>query len=188
MIEEGYVIEEALSEESAKISSLIQTVNRKGLVSDAGQLTLEGKVLLAFLSTEEGIKLVRNKPVEDHFIEWWKSYRSNDIILLKEKTGNINDKSVLFSGSRGLKVNKEDCRIKFNKILSEGEYTAEDLIRALKYEIDLKIQKSIKEGQNKLSYMQNSLTYLNQRTFENFVEISKNNQISYVKSPNATDI
>ena len=30
---------------------------------------------------------------------------------------------------------------------------------------------SVKSGQNRITYMQNSLTYLNQRTYEAFMEI-----------------
>jgi CRISPR/Cas system CSM-associated protein Csm2 small subunit len=53
----------------------------------------------------------------------------------------------------------------------EGDYTAQQLIEALKYEILQKKEASSKTSVNKLAYMQNSLTYLNQRTFEPFMEL-----------------
>ena len=57
--------------------------------------------------------------------------------------------------------------------MNEGEYTAEDLIAALEYELKQKKENSIKTKSNKLSFMQNSFTYLNQRTFEPFIELIK---------------
>jgi hypothetical protein len=172
--------------DSVKIRSIEQAIQRKGLINEKGGLTDEGRALLAFLSsTDQTPKLVKKKPSEDDFTKWWKTYRPVDTIYIKDKTGNPKDEGILFSGSRGLKVKKDECKIKFNKIISEGEYTAEDLIRALEYEIRLKIQKSIETKQNKLTYLQNSLTYLNQKTYENFIEISKNNQISEKKAANS---
>ncbi len=63
--------------------------------------------------------------------------------------------------------------MKFEKIIIEGDYTAEELIEALKYDVVQKKEASFKTGNNKLSYMQNSLTYLNQRSFEPFIELIK---------------
>jgi len=53
------------------------------------------------------------------------------------------------------------------------------MVEALKYDVMSKKEASIKEGTNKLKYMQNSLTYLNQRSFEGFIElIKKGNKIT----------
>jgi hypothetical protein len=57
--------------------------------------------------------------------------------------------------------------------LSEGEYTADDLVAALEFEVLQKKENSVKTGTNKMTYMQNSMTYLNQRTFEPFIELVK---------------
>ena len=151
------------TEESAKVEGIIQTCKRKGLISDDEKLTLEGKALLAFLSSEEEI-LIKKKPVDDYFIEWWKAFPGTD---------SFEHKGRKFTGSRSLRADKENCRIKFNKILGEGEYTHTEMIEALKYDVLAKKEASIKEGQNKLKYLQNSLTYLNQRSFEPFIELIK---------------
>jgi hypothetical protein len=55
--------------------------------------------------------------------------------------------------------------------LIEGEYSASILINALLYDITQKKEMSVKTGNNKLSYMQNSLTYLTQRSYEPFIEL-----------------
>ena len=77
----------------------------------------------------------------------------------------------MFNGTRSLKSKKDDSRIKLDKILDEGEYKIEELIKALEFEVLQKKENSIKTGENKLSYLQNSLTYLNQRTFESFIDL-----------------
>jgi len=98
------------------------------------------------------------------FEEWWKAYPGTDTFSHKGKD---------FTGGRGLRVNKEECKIKFDKIVNEGEYTGQDLIDALKFDVLQKEENSVNTKANKLSYMQNSLTYLNQRSFEPFIELVK---------------
>ena len=49
------------------------------------------------------------------------------------------------------------------------------LIKALEYQVEQIKERSVQERQNKLTYLQNSLTYLNQRVFEPFIELVKNN-------------
>lgn len=186
MIDEGIDLEEACTG-SARFNSLYTSLERKGLVS-GGKVTMIGKELIVFTESESADKIVKRKPATGEFAMWWAAYRSTDDIFLSDKTGNDKDKEVIFSGTRGLKVRKDECRLKFDKILIEGDYTSEDLIRALLYEIHMKIKKSIETGQNKLSFMQNSLTYLNQRTFENFIDISKNVEIKQEKLSYGFDI
>jgi len=154
-----------LCEESMKIAALYQTLIRKGLISDNDEkITILGKELLQFIETKEPTKIVKKKPATTEFEEWWKVYPGTD-------TFTHNGKK--FSGNRGLRQNKDECRLKFDKILLEGEYTAADLIAALKFDVEQKKENSVKLGTNKLTYMQNSLTYLNQRSYEPFIELIK---------------
>jgi hypothetical protein len=53
----------------------------------------------------------------------------------------------------------------------EGDYTEAQLISALEYDVLQKKERSVQSKTNKLTYMQNSLTYLNQRSFEPFIEL-----------------
>ena len=78
-----------------------------------------------------------------------------------------------FTGDRSLRINKDDCRIKFDKIILEGEYTAEELLGALKLHIRKIKEESLKTNVNKLTYLHNSLTYLNQKDFDPFIELIK---------------
>lgn len=152
----------SLCEESVKLQALYQSIYRKGLVTEDGKVTLTGRSLLEFSEEETAVKLTKKKPVATDFEAWWKAYPGTDTFVYQGKT---------FSGGRSLRVKKEDCKKKFNSILEEGEYTAKDLIDALEFEVTQKKNNSIKEKTNKLTFMQNSLTYLNQRTFEPFIEL-----------------
>jgi len=163
LAEQGIDIK-TLCEETPKLGVIFQGVLRKGLVTEEGNISTIGKELLEFLHTEgEDTKLVRRK-VDDEFDRWWKAYPGTDSFTYRGKT---------FTGSRSMRVRKEECKIKFKKILEEGEYTIDELIAALEYEVLQKKENSIKTGANKLTFQQNSLTYLNQRTFEPFIELVK---------------
>ena len=81
--------------------------------------------------------------------------------------------NIKFKETRALRTGKEKCKAKYFTILAEGPYTAEEILAALKYEVDLKKKQSLQGHENKLSFMNNSITYLNQRVFESFIDLAK---------------
>jgi hypothetical protein len=166
-----------ICEESVKLQTLKTTLIRKGLISNENKVTLEGKQLLDFISLP-GTKLMKVKK-DDLFAKWWTAYPSTDSFTYRNRK---------FVGSRALRVKKDDCKERINKILNEGEYSIEDLIRALELEVHQKKEKSFKEGKNILSYMQNSSTYLHQRTFEAYIELYKQGHKVEEKLSNETYI
>lgn len=155
-----------LCNDDLKLKTLLQGMIRKGILTENGNVTLSGRAVLEILDKEEEVKpLTRKIPDKtDDFERWWKAYPGTDTFTYRGKT---------FSGTRSMRVKKDDCKIKFTKILNEGEYTADEMIAALKLEVEQKKDNSVKAGENKLKYMQNSLTYLNQRTFEPYIELIK---------------
>ena len=178
LIHENYDVTN-LVEDSLKISAIHQGLIRKGLITDNGALTTIGVELLVFLDTKEQTKLVKKKSTTSDFEEWYKTFPGTDTFTHKGKT---------FTGSRNLRQNPADCRIKFDKILIEGEYTTKELIEALKFDVLQKKEASVQENTNKLKYMQNSLTYLNQRSYEPYIELIKQGiQIKETQS-NGTDV
>jgi hypothetical protein len=178
LIHENYDVTN-LVEDSLKISAIHQGLVRKGLITDNGALTTIGVELLVFLDTKEQTKLVKKKSITSDFEEWYKVFPGTDTFTHKGKT---------FTGSRNLRQNPADCRIKFDKILIEGEYTVKELIEALKFDVLQKKEASVQENTNKLKYMQNSLTYLNQRSYEPYIELIKQGiQIKETQS-NGTDV
>lgn len=152
--------------ELPKVDVLCQSVKRKGLVTEDFKITLIGKSILGLLD-EEGtpeLKLKKTKIKSDDFESWWKAYPGTDTFTHKGQS---------FTGTRSMRVKKDDCKSKLNAIIAEGEYKIEELIAALEFEVLQKKENSIKAKANKLTFMQNSLTYLNQRTFEPFIELIK---------------
>jgi hypothetical protein len=178
LIHENYDVTN-LVEDSLKISAIHQGLVRKGLITDNGALTTIGVELLVFLDTKEQTKLVKKKSITSDFELWYKTFPGTDTFTHKGKT---------FSGSRTLRQNPADCRIKFDKILLEGEYTATELIEALKFDVLQKKEASVKENTNKLKYMQGSLTYLTQKSYAAYIELIKEGiQIKETQS-NGTDV
>ena len=180
LIESGQDIKDLC--ESPRMRALYQGLYRKGLITEEGKITITGKELLSY--TNEGIvvdKKVKKAKATLDFEAWWKAYPGTDTFVHK---GNN------FTGSRSLRTKKDDCKIKFDKILEEGEYTVEEMIAALQYEVLQKKENSVKQKANKLTFMQNSLTYLNQRTFEPFIELVRegNNIVEAPQISGGTDI
>jgi len=164
LIEEQFDIQ-PLCNNSMKIAALHQSLVRKGLITETeDKLTTLGIDLLQFIKSEESTKIVKKKPVTTEFEEWWKEYPGTDTFVYKGKK---------FTGSRSLRRDKDECRLRFDKILLEGEYTATQLIEALKFDVLQKKENSVKTGTNRLAYMQSSNTYLNQRSYEPFIELIK---------------
>lgn len=148
--------------EASKLKLLHQTVRRKGLLSETNKVTILGKQLLEFVNEQEEVKLPKKKKTDTDFDKWWGVYPGTDTFTYKSQS---------FTGTRSMRTKKEECKVKFNSILAEGDYTANELLAALEYEILQKKENSIKTKTNRLTFMQNSLTYLNQRSFESFIEL-----------------
>ena len=182
LIEAEYDVE-PLYENSMRLSAIYQSLRRKGLIAeDENRLTTTGKDLLAFVGEDKTQKkFVKRKPHATLFEEWWKTYPGTD-------TFSYNGKK--FRGTRALRKDKQACKIKFDAILNEGDYTAQQLIGALKFEIEQKVLESMRRGTNRLTYMQNSLTYLNQRTYEALIELmeEEGNDAGPAEPTGSTDI
>ena len=161
LVQEGNDVDEMCTDDS-KMKMLHQTVRRKGLLSESNKITIIGKEVLSFLNEEIEQPKIPNKKKDSDFDKWWNKYPGTDTFTYKSQS---------FTGTRGMRVKKDECKVKFNSIVGEGEYKATELIAALEYEILQKKENSIKTKVNRLTFMQNSLTYLNQRSFEPFIEL-----------------
>jgi hypothetical protein len=162
LIDEQYDVS-PLCEGSMRIAAVYQALIRKGLITENDdKLTTIGKDLLEFLNAKSGAKIIKRKPATTDFEEWWKIYPGTDSFEYKGKK---------FTGTRAIRKGKDECRLKFDKILLEGEYTAAQLIAALNYEILQKKESSVTTNSNRMTFMQNSVTYLNQRAYEAYIEL-----------------
>lgn len=155
---------EKLDKPTAKEANIIASLTRKMFVDKDFKITEEGKKILAFLDTVESLQMTKKIVKDEIFDRWWNAYPATD---QWEHNGKV------FTGERGLRVKKDECRTKFHEILNEGEYTVDQLIAAVEYEVTMKKTKSLETGENRMGFMQLTTTYVNQRTFENFVELAK---------------
>jgi len=172
-----------LCDGSMKIGSVYHSLIRKGLITaDDEKITTLGRDLLEFMNTKSSGRIIKRKPATTDFEEWWKSYPGTDKVEYKGKT---------YPGTRSLRLYKDDCRLKFDKIILEGEYTAAELIEALNYEVLQKKEASIATNSNRLTFMMGSSVYLNQRAFQGFVDLIRDGakiDIAPQKPKGGTDI
>lgn len=171
-LEEIGILQKIYDSEQAKkichesdILKICFDLETKGLIK---VFTNQDKTLSFFLR-EKGKLLVKeqNKPVKkdipastttttntDKFEEFWTTFP-------------ISDEHGIYRRSRVLKSAKELCKKKYIFFLETGT-KHEDVIKALKYEINLR--KDSNNKTNSMTYMKNSLTWLNQREWEIILE------------------
>lgn len=153
----------AACESSVKIKTIYNTMTRKGLITDDGKLTSLSVELLDFVSKKTNKVFEKKKTDVTEFEKWWSIFPSTDYFTEGGKK---------FTGGRGLRVNKQRCKLEFDKIVSEGEISAEQIISGTTFDVWQRKKNSVKKNENQITYMQNSLTYLNQKSFEPFMDMS----------------
>lgn len=108
---------------------------------------------------------VKAEKIASEFDNWWSVY---------PPTNNFEFNGRMFKGTRKMNINKSNCKEIFDRYVSLKLFTAEDIIRATDYHINLAKEESYKTGQNKVSYITNSERYLKEKYFEPYIDLSKN--------------
>lgn len=145
-----------------KIKLLITKMTRNGLLDDEGDITVKGAELLEMLCLPgEELVLSKRQNSDSAFEAWWKEFPANDGFELNGK---------VFKPTRSFRIKKPECKAKFHRIISSGEYTADQLINAIKAEVQAKKEASITGKDNKLSYLSATLAYLNGGKYEGFID------------------
>lgn len=163
---------------SKKIETIYKTMRRKQLISEEGELTKVGIEILTFVSKRSNKTFIKPKPEASDFDKWWDIFPSNDKFTIGSKD---------FGPSRSFRVRKEDCRRLFNDIVLSEKYTAQEIIDATIYDVELKKKLSLKNNKNELKYLQNTYTYLYQGTYEGFVGMKHETKIP-TKNMGSVDI
>lgn len=169
IIEEGYSLDHVymliemkrgvIMASGSKASSLLQFLLRKGLCTEDFTVTKAGEQLIELATTATSVP-VKRMSVDD-YTRWIKAFPLSDGFTWRGKT---------FTKTRTLRKNSEKTRELFRKVIREGEYTTDDLINAIIAESRAKMEDSVKKGENKMSFITNSESYLRQRVFEGFIE------------------
>lgn len=118
-----------------------------------------------FLKTKGVLKKTRAGVIKKglyttEFLEWWETYPSSD---------NFEYQGEIFSGVRGLRTKKDECSAKYE--LVKQELGHQMLLDCLKYEVDSRIDQSSVRGENLLTFMKATISYLNNRGFEPYVPL-----------------
>lgn len=145
---------------SKRIEAIYNTMIRKGLLTNENKITAIGAEILSFISKKTNRKFDKPKVETGDFDKWWKVFPSND----KFEVGGKK-----FGPTRSFKTLKDECRLMFNKMVLDKEFTAQEIIDATLYDVNLKKKRSYTKNSNQLKYLQNSATYLRQKTFMGFV-------------------
>lgn len=113
-----------------------------------------GKETIERVMNFQKVKSKNNSSMSNLFDEFWKLFPSTD-------------KHSIYPKTRALKSNRIGCKNKYFSYLKNGT-KHEDIIKALRYEINERKNNSGRD--NKLSFMKNSNTWLNQREFDIILE------------------
>jgi len=146
---------------------------RKGYLTHDNQPTLQGKAFYEALQNTDDvvnltkvIKETRQRTVSS-FDAWWECYPATDRFTVGSKE---------FKNTRTLRSNKDKCKEIFNRIINSGEYTAEEIIEATKMDVLARKEASMKGNDNKVTFMNKSEVYLNQKAFDAYVEMYRNGE------------
>lgn len=166
--------------------TILATLDRKNYALN-GNITESGVKLVNLLSDYRNIpdigdiKKELKKVKAEHdtkFIEWWDTYPVGNAWKDDAEHGNK-----MYPGSRGFKTKKDECEKLYLKALAEGT-KHEDMLGAIKYEVNEKKREARRTGQNKLDYMVNTHSYLLNKLYINFIEMMKLDTTPGKNSPN----
>lgn len=147
---------------SSKLMAWRISLIRKGYLLEDNSVTALGLALLNG-DVVEGVKEVRAKirQKKENLFEGFNAFWS-----LFPATDRVEGK---FPMTRGLRTDKNKCQEIFNAIVAEGEYTGKQIVEAMHFDVENRKRNSLKTGKNSLTFLQNSATYLRQKSFEPFI-------------------
>src|SRR6187455_2815526 len=99
LIKEGHDMV-LFTQENMKLDAMHQSLVRRGLINDENRISILGNELLEFMESKIATTIVRKKPSTKEFDDWWEAFPSTD---------HFEYKGRVFTGSRGMRVQKEKC-------------------------------------------------------------------------------
>ena len=102
---------------------------------------------------------------EQLFQEFWETFPASDKVLHYPRT-------------RVLRTEQEKCKKLYKKLLED--YSHEEIINALKYEINMRMNNSTGKMFSDFKYMKASITWLNNKEFLAIMEIMKDDNIEKI--------
>jgi len=143
-------------------TKFVSNLEKLGMVLN-NEITNYGKIIYTeFQNVDEKTKLhtKKIKKVDEDFEKWWENFPAT------ASHGR-------WQSTRNLRVKKDECQVKFRKILDEHKYTLDTLIDVLKLEVSMRKSQSDVRGKNEMDFMKGTLSYLNSRQFEVWIQWKK---------------
>ena len=153
--------------------ALTATLERKNLMTKDGHLTSEGKVFYECLSDPNFfINSANDLKKEMKAAKGESDSRWKEWIALYPKTASwITPYGTELTSTRRLRQDTVGNEKKYLAILAKGGiYTQEHMCNVLKYQLELIKKESIRLRTNKMEFMQGTEPYLNQATYDNFMD------------------
>lgn len=144
---------------------LLTDLQNLGMIWE-NKITDRGKQLIEECNNWIGIYIPKEskqkieKVYDKQFIEWYNQFPSSDVFTYKDHT---------FTGTRGLKKDKDKCEVKYLETLKEVSH--EDMLELLRIAVETFMEKSLVSGRNELSFFNSSLVFLNQRIWKRYVPL-----------------
>lgn len=161
------------NKEILDVSSVhIQTLKRKGYIQE-GKLTESGNSLINMLMATLHLNYKPKKTIKQAIVEikkdalnsfdvWWKTYPAGSTF--------IDHNGTKWHGGRNLHIKKDECEAKYYEYINSG-IKAEDLLKALQYEIEERKTTTLVKGENQFTYMKGTESYLNQKAWMSYLDM-----------------
>lgn len=156
---------------------LLTDLEKYGYTFD-DMITTKGEELLFEVDNwvpMETLNRFRNKAAKEKtsynrlFQEWLDLY---------PKSPNFEIGGKQFTGTRSLHTKKEECQVKYLKILDEKKVSHQQLLDCLQKEVEMRHNESFRKGSNEIQYMKATISYLNSRSWEIYLPlINRENEI-----------
>lgn len=162
---------------SSKVEGWRVNLVRKGYLEKDNKVTELGKSLLSGDNIGEVIKINKKElkkaveGIKSDFDRWWDTFPATD----KIPEANMQT-------TRPLRTDRDKCKELFCNMVDKGEFTADQIINGTACDVANRRKLSIKTGKNGLTFLQNSATYLRQKTFEPLIE----EKVTLIKSQSKT--
>lgn len=148
---------------TGKFGNWRETLIRKQFLTKEGKLSTKGAALLEDLGGMTG-GMSTYTPAVDLFSVWWNTYPPTAAFTHKGRT---------FESEQVKRIKKMECRKYWDEILLEGEFTAEQIIQGTKNHFEVAMDESVRKGENRVQFINNSLIYIREKLFAPFIERKK---------------
>lgn len=161
----------------AECRDLEGTKGLKKFITDTTIIGILQSITIDQFIAETGTKKERKKAVinDDKFKEIWDAYPAS---------ASFEYRGTKFNSSRVLRANKAACEMLYSRAIIENTVTFEQILSAIKKQVQLVKEESYESGQNKMQYLPALEVYLRQARYEAFIGVDSEEVEGYNEANN----